>query len=322
MPIEVPKNLAELFRNPQKLRDALSLLARLEKLRIVNDDGIAIPIRFSETDAVIDFKTPAPAPPESFEAPLDPETIIWRDGIIADGGSFESDSIAIADALIKEIKTKAYNSKIFYLLPFIGSGIAAAMWPLRNYSVTAQRKATNHSFVNGDFSQATGIQGNGSKWMDCGFTSSEVGASNNGGVGYWEMNLNGGEPWTIGSDNSGSQNYGLGLWSDELFYWGDGISATRTNLSAGNHHYYGQRTSDTDRKLYKNGSVVASNTSSGASVTGIAGHACGVFSKSGGTYISQGRCGVAYWTDGTLTDAEALDFNALLDTHLISATGR
>src|SRR3954463_7173902 len=115
MALELPNSFAELISNPAKLREAFALLQRLERLRIVREDGIVVPIKFSESDAVLDFKTPEAAPAEELPAEadaLDPETIVWRDAALAAGATFETDSMDIADALIRAIKAASYGSKI------------------------------------------------------------------------------------------------------------------------------------------------------------------------------------------------------------------
>jgi hypothetical protein len=109
MPTESAKTLLDLFRSPEKVQQMLALMQRMEKLRIIREDGTTVPIRFSETDAVFDFKTPEAGPPATI---LDPETIVWRDRATAAGGTFGADSVEIADELIKAIKAESFNSKI------------------------------------------------------------------------------------------------------------------------------------------------------------------------------------------------------------------
>jgi hypothetical protein len=93
---------------------------------------------------------------------LDPETIVWRDRAIAAGGTFEADSITIADALIKAIKASTFNDKIKYLIPYLGGNLATARVPLRDSLNVGIAGNLNSAFVDGDFSQSTGLQGDGS----------------------------------------------------------------------------------------------------------------------------------------------------------------
>lgn len=253
-------------------------------------------------------------------APLDGETMIWRDRAIAAGGTFGTNSISVADALIRAIKVGTFNSKIKYLLPLLGGNLATARVPLRD--TLSAGIATNNNFVDADFSQSTGLQGNGStKRLDTLLKASQLGSSNNGGIGYWERAVGG--TWCVGSRDAGTaQIFGLAIYSDELFYWGDADSATRTFVAAGNNHYYGQRSSDTARVLYRNGTSVATDaTSPIPNVSAIAANNLNVMAIDSGNF-SNGRCGVAYFTDGTMTGTEISDFHTLLNTYLITPTGR
>jgi len=256
-------------------------------------------------------------------ASYDEVTQLWISRIEAAGGTFASNSKAIADALVVKLKEKTYYTKIKYLLPLLGSNLAAARVPL--IDVLNVGIATNHSFVDADFAQNIGLTPDGStKWLDLLIKASQLGSSNNGGLGYWAGSVSTSEPWIYGSDSNpgGAGNwFALALYSDELMYWGDSSSNLRTNSASSSSHYYGQRASDTDRKLYKNGSQIATSTTAGASVSGIGNNSIRLFTKDG-THMGNGKCKVCYCTDGSLTAAEITDLHSTLNTYLISPTGR
>lgn len=246
------------------------------------------------------------------------ETILWRSRIQAAGGGFEWNSVAIADRFIKTLKAAPYYNKIRYLLPMLGTGINAARVPLIDrLNVGA---ATNNNLVDADFSQSTGLTGNGSnKFLNTLIKASQIGTSSNGGLGYWATTI--GTDWVIGSRDSGAgQLFAIALASDALMYWGDGTSSTNSGQVAINAHYYAQRSSASSRILYRNAIQVAS-TSTSPSVSGIGTSNIMVMGIDA-SFNTTGRCGVAYMTDGTMTSAEIVDFNSLLAACLMGPTGK
>lgn len=261
-----------------------------------------------------------PTPP----AALDAETIVWRDQAIALGGTFLSDSIALADALIVAIKATAYSSKIVYLLPLLGGNLATARVPLRQATGSVGPAfCGTFGFVEADFSQATGLQADGStKYFRTGAQFSMLQPPNKwGGMGYWERNVAGG---------TGLNNYCCGARASQLWdlFWDDTTprqiagwsTGAVTNLAAsGNDHLYSQSKNATDLTLYKNGAAAATTATNNSSPTGDPEiFVCAVDAS----FLGKTRCGVFYLTDGTMTVPEIAAFHTLLQTYLIGATGR
>lgn len=258
------------------------------------------------------------------------EGALWESRINALGGSVTSGERAIAGALIAAIQGASYGSKVVYLLPFIGDGVACARVPLRDsFNVGA---ASSTGFVDADCTTASGLNNSSgaSKYLDTGIKPSQLGASNNGGLGWWEL------AW----GNNGVQPMGSYSWSyppDERFVldlrgsfqrfrWGGATNSTAgPSGSAGNGHYYGQRSSDALRRIFKDGSSLGSD----GTATDAASHAdeqtilvCAAKANFAGVETWAGRGGVAYLTDGTLSDSDAAAFHTLLGTYLITPTGR
>lgn len=253
---------------------------------------------------------------------LDEETITWRNRCIAAGGTFETDSVFLANQLIVAIQAASFDTKIIGLWPLLGANLASARVPLRD--TLGVGIALNTGFVDADFNQATGLQGDGSlKILTLGMKPSELGASNNGGLGYWENNISfaGPSEAPIGRYNILLDNrFLIDLRSTlRAFRWGGAGNGASEAVAADNAHYYGQRSIATDRSLYRNGTLLATNTVSDPT----AGAGDKDIQLMGGDGISwAGRCAVAYVTDGTLTAGEITALHALLNTYLIAATGR
>lgn len=273
--------------------------------------------------------------PQEFPTLLDPETIIWRDAITAAGGTFNGDSIAIADALIIAIKASTFNAKIVWLNPLLGGDIIAAKMPLRDlYAVGMMADVGSANFVNADFTQATGLQSNGTtKLLDAKLTPDQIGDGSGpsylrGGIGYWERSFS-----TTGTDGAvfgcyspaPDRRWMIDLRSDrQLFFFGAPAEGCGVVVAPGNAHYYGQAFSFTDRRLFSNGADVGGNSviASGSSREAV--QTIKLMGASNGATMlyHQGLCGVAYLTNGQLTTTEIADLHTLLTTYLIGPTGR
>lgn len=319
----------DLITDPAALRHALSRVRALSRLELavqVNGGTPArAPLRLSPGGALLECAITLPAVDVDG---LDPETVIWRDRAIAAGGTFTDDSITWADELIIALKATDYGGKVVWLLPLLGDNLATARVPLRD--TLGVGIATNTAFVDADFSEATGLQGNGStKYLDSLIVPASIGSGNNGGLGWWETNFTGaGNVEPMGSykqNNAPDCRFVLDIRPARgAFFWGEPTTAIGDATAGSNAHYYGQRSSATDRRIYKDGVLKATATGSdlatGSSDNNIL--ICGADGGNVGITSWPGRCAVAYLTDGTLTDAEVTALHTLLDTYLITPTGR
>lgn len=254
----------------------------------------------------------------------------WRRRVIAAGGGFENDSLVIASNFIRALETKSYYTKIRYLLPFLGSGINTVLVPLIDWGSLGN--ATNFNFVSADFNQRTGLQGDGSsKYLRMPINATQLGSSNNGGVGFWALNVSvaAGTQYALGYFTPSSTLAGLrfGNSAGDInceFYWGTSSTQATFNELRSNSHYYGNRSASDSRILYKNGQSVATNTSadgfSGASGNSFSSYSTDISGTQAGYW--GGSKGVEYYTDGTLTSAEVADFHNVLATFLMKPSGK
>lgn len=315
--------------NREAIPEYLASVYRLSRMgAIVTNAGVTspYPVRWSARNASVNFE-------RASLVQLNPETIVWRNRAIAAGGTFASNSISLADALINAIAAASFNSKIIYLLPILGGNLATALVPLRD--TLGVSSPTNSNFVDADFTQATGLQGNGTtKVLDSKIKPSQLGTGSNGGIGFWENNLSFSATgaliaYSLQTDpNPNNYDYfyiSAGSSASE-FAWNVNTGAFFTTYSTPsvNGHYYGQRASATSRTLYLNGTSVAVTTGSNGAPGASGGNffILGTNRVGASTGYHNGRCAVAYMTDGTLTGAEVTAFNTLLQTYLITPTGR
>lgn len=261
------------------------------------------------------------------------ETITWYTRIAAIGGSVTTTDKDLADALIRQIQAASYGSNIVYLLPFLGNNIKAASVPLRDS--LAVGAATITGFVDADCGNSIGLNNatEANKWLDSLIKPSQLGSSNNGGLGWYMRSWGNGtnvEPMgTYSSTNSPDQRFVLDLRSSiQRFRWGAPANAAGPGTTTSAGHYYGQRSSATLRRIYKDGITLGtdsttSDSASRANEQNIIIHGCRE-SNASSTYVVpyKARSGCAYLTNGSLSDADVAAFHTLLGTYLITPTGR
>lgn len=255
---------------------------------------------------------------------LTAETVTWQARVISAGGTFGASSVVNANNLSRALAASSFNAKVVYILPLFGSNLAAARVPLRDSLGVGI--ATNHNFVDGDFSESTGLQGNGTtKYLDSLIKASQLGTSNSGGLGWFENNFgsfSNVEP--IGSySGDGTNRFVLDLRTTlRAFRWGNAGNGAGDSTSAANADYYGQRNGASSRELFLNGSSVATQTSSDstAGAGDVTIYICGV--NDGSASAWGGRCVVAYMTNGTLSSGDVTALHTLLNTYVKTAAGR
>lgn len=266
-------------------------------------------------------------------ANFQPETITWIALVISAGGGFEADSQDIADALVVQMKTRSYYSKIVYLLPFLGTGIDAARCPLINTLAVAA--ASKNSMVDGDFSQAVGLTGTGAagKYLDTLVTPQAANSGNGGGLGIGVLNYTAatGNNYLMGTASSSDARFALfGTTTSSALMWGfpeKGNAFVPTGVPSTDCHWYGQYTSVVLRKFYKDGALVATSTTNDGGVSEENTRTIKFFASQdgdggGAVIICDFLATFCYITTGQLSDTEAADLDSDLSTFLLTPTGR
>lgn len=254
----------------------------------------------------------------------DADTMAYWGRVVLAGGSLTAAELAMADGLVVALKAAGLWSKLCYFLPMLG-GFSGMLVPLRDRDGAGN--ATNTAFVSGDYALATGLTGNGtSKRLLIPRNASEAGSSNNGGLGYWELNFLTGGLGPIGASNTANTNsYEIGC-RDTLstFRWGSTANGATVVAVPTSGYFHGRRSSATSRTLFKNGVSVATNTTndatSGANQRDLG--AVGANWTAPETPYDNGRCGCALITDGTESNANVLTLYEILRDELMTPSGR
>lgn len=323
------RSLSDLIRNRKRLGDLIDKVEALERLEVQLDGQRGI-VRFSGRNAVVTLgqaaiaSTPVPVPVET----LHPETIVWRDRAIAAGGTFNADSILTADTLIRAVNATSWNDKLIYLVPFLGGDLITARVPLRDRKAVGI--STNLGFVDADYSEGTGLQGNGvDKALDIILTPAQVGQTI--GFGWWETNPTatiGLDAYVMGSHDGNTDQTIIVAPTADLFRFqsGDILSPNVEKSTRRSGFLYGQRSSDTLREIFFNGALIQQDTTPDSSLTGgmnIALFAFRDIPPNGGVrkfYAGGAACALV--TDGTLTPQEVVELQTLLQTYNLDPVDR
>lgn len=264
---------------------------------------------------------PEPAPPSQYQ----PETILWWGNVLAAGGTLTANSLALADDLVVALKALSSFSSIRYLLPFLGSNLAAALVPL--IDVSRYGSPTNNNFVSGDFSESSGLSGNGSnKYLVLPFSPAGFASSNNLGIGFWELDASAvtGTRVAYGAFQVGlaSNYFAFRQATSVVDYYSDTTlhPAHATSTPPSNGFWYGERASSTSLKLYYAGSAIA--TDSNVNSTGLTSLASNLFAlNDGGSPANYwpGRMGSFVAVSGSLGDAQVAQLNTIISDFLTAA---
>lgn len=92
-------------------------------------------------------------------ATAEPETTTWQAAVIANGGTVSAATLAAVNTRIVAAKAKGYWTKLLRTNWFCGDQLAACLVPIKVGGGNATD--TNVNFVGGDYSEATGLTGNG-----------------------------------------------------------------------------------------------------------------------------------------------------------------
>ena len=324
-------NLFDLLRRPKLLRDMARKTVQQTNLQYVLGTGEIRRARYGRrsTDGTVDLGDIVTA-----VSALPPPVVVvqsntWSDLAVASGGCVTPVAIQIAEATHQAIAAESFASKILMLYPFLGCNAISSFVPLIDR--LGKGLLVNHNFVDADFTQALGLQGDGStKYLESRVIPSELGivTTNTGGIGWVETNIAAADPVgnvePIGAyktdpiipDNRFSMDLRPVLRG---FRWGEtpgGIaSETEAAIDA---HYYGQCEHTALRKFWLNGVKKAESTVLTDIRNDLAMLLMGCDRGVGGIGPWGGRGFCAYFTDGTLTDLEVAKLHLILTTYLLN----
>lgn len=217
---------------------------------------------------------------------LHPEAAAWQASVVANGASVSGSTLRAVSQFCKDIDAAGIRDRFYRLNLFCGSNLNAALVPLYRgptfggtaYGNTVDQSLGSPSFLEGDYSEATGIQGNGSsKYLNTGFNVDQLpGAADchlsayirgtqsvSAAMGVIGAIFNGvTDRYRIGFNTSTAGNFSTNSELGKATQ----INAVRANTADG--LYTLSRTSTTSLTHYNNASSFGTNTASTAETTG------------------------------------------------------
>jgi hypothetical protein len=206
-----------------------------------------------------------------------PEAQIWRNAVIANGGTVSGSTLNAVSKFCRSIDAAGIRDRFYRLNLFAGDGLTACLVPLYRGPSSAGTQHGNATdtnvgpFVTEDYAQTTGLQGNGStKWLDTGLTPDGLDTL---ATGHVSARFSDGAPTSggvsvIGAAVASGQRYMLITISpagtpQTRGFWGGTIATDRAELAhVASNHCLVSRAADTDLTLYRNGTDASAFTTS------------------------------------------------------------
>lgn len=217
--------------------------------------------------------------------------------------------IALRSAIRASMATGLWE-RWYQVLPMLGTNLSAALVPLKGPTVTP------HNFVSGDYSQTTGITGNGvDKWIDTHSNPFSLGIAASGHMLVWSRLVPGTSSHMAAcSDQNGNNKYRVGTDTSGISVgqWGTTNSAMATVGTAGS--YLINRLSTSSLFMWHNGVRGSEQTTSITPVDPINGIA--LFCRRGPTQTNNFWNGamLGYCIGTSLSDAQAVALHQFFAT--------
>ena len=267
-----------------------------------------------------------------------PEAADWANRVRANGGSVSGTTLAAVSKFCASIASAGIRDRFYRLNLFCGTGLEAALVPVfRGQSLGGTQYGgttdTNNNFVSGDYSEAVGLNANGSvgssnKYLDTGLSPDDLPSIATGHIGVFadplaHNNLNNQIP--IGT-RAATPLFRMRVRFDGTLdgAWSTGTNAITTSANTTNALYLTSRTLQNRLDVYIGTSSVANTANNTAPAS--AGNDFVVFNErlADGTVVSaNGFPGVisAYSIGSGMSGADITSYHAALTTFL-AAIGR
>lgn len=204
----------------------------------------------------------------------DVDALDWAARVVANGGTVSAATLQAQSNLVRGLKADGIWPKINRLNTFCGDQLAAAMVPLKVGGGSATE--TNVNFVGGDYTEATGLTGNGTtKYINTGLNPSVSITSNDSHIAvYNRASAEAAGGATMGCATGGfaaSFTLYAPLGSDGLLYsnqYNVGTGRVVSGAVIGTPYGFcvGSRTAANSHTIYRNGSSVNTNATSGGAL--------------------------------------------------------
>jgi hypothetical protein len=238
---------------------------------------------------------------------VDADWLAYYNRVIAAGGSLTTTEQNATKTLVADLKSYGIWSAMKAIYPMVGASAAACAQNLKSSSFTGSFTSTGWTFA------STGVTPNGtSAFMNTGLNPSTQLTINNSHASYYSRTNSIGDNWDLGSGNGNGTAFLLSLRYTVLnqqigmisgAYPTNAAVSTQTTSNA-----FGlmSRTTSTSLKLYRNGSLLNTNTASSSTISSQNIYLGGGNDTSFPSYSAR-QCAFASIGDG-LNDTQASNF--------------
>ncbi len=191
------------------------------------------------------------------------ETKAWRDTVRTNSSDVSSSSYRIATTLMLNFKRFGVRQCLSYCLPYQGNALAAVRMPLIHDINGSSNAITAVAFVAGDYTEATGLTGDGStKYLQSGFGMDVIGMPSHMSV-YVRSVPTANNHILIGVNSSPNGNCFIYYNPANTSIYGDMCDASADCITSdvnGIGLYMHTRTTTNNANMYKNGSLFCTTT--------------------------------------------------------------
>lgn len=211
-------------------------------------------------------------------ASVDSDAAAWAAAVTSAGGTYSGGTLAAVSAFAVSAKASGYWTKLNRINLFCGDQLAAALVPLKRGGGSATD--TNVNFVGGDYTEATGLTGNGTtKYLDTGLIPSASLTINSTHMALYNRSSTAAAGGSMGANDGTGVLRALIPHTDGIFYSDQYATGTgRVNTAGALATPYGflvaTRTAANLHTLYQNAASVASNATVSGSLPTISMFIC------------------------------------------------
>lgn len=194
---------------------------------------------------------------------LDADAAAWAAAVVANSGTYSAATLAAMSTFVKSAKASGYWTKLNRINLFAGDQLAAALVPLKAGGGSAKDTAVN--FVSGDYSESTGLTGNGStKHLKTGLIPSASLTENDTHIAVHILTA---VATTLGSAAMAFQTTATPAYFSDQYNTTTGRVSGAVSGGAG--FGVGSRRSGTDHEIYRNGTSIATNATASGSISTV-----------------------------------------------------
>lgn len=255
---------------------------------------------------------------------LDPEAWDWMGRVTGNGGNYTSLSVVAQDTFFKIIKAGGVRPLIYHCNNYLGTGLLSCAVPAIKDKGNTVDTMTN--FVAGDYSESTGLTGNGtSKHIDTGLNLlSHIPSVNSLSLAAYIRTNTQESKITMGAVTSGNSSSLAYLYIRDTSNIRKGVACAENGARADGTSSLGlwhvSRTSSSLIKLYNNGASLASDTGGSGTLPNLSVFVHAWNDSSGGAQNYSNRPLGCYMIGAGFNDAQsAVFYNACQTAQTIVA---